>query len=250
VNYKFIKYIYNSQLIARMKVLNYILNAKKNKQKLLALLIDPDKYKETHYKNVFSKNKFDLVFVGGSLITNGDLEKTIASIKKINAHVPIIIFPGDEFQISNKADAILFLSLISGRNADLLIGKHVLAAPKIKREKIECISTGYILVESGKLTTVSYITQTLPIPNNKPEIAAATALAGEMLGMKLIYLEAGSGADSSIDAKIISAVNSQLSIPLIVGGGVYSKKQIQNHFKAGADLVVVGTFFETSVIMK
>jgi phosphoglycerol geranylgeranyltransferase len=232
-----------------MDVLNHILKAKKEKKHLLALLIDPDKYDETHYKKVFDKNKFDLIFVGGSLITNGDLEKTIASIKTINSNRPIVIFPGDEFQISNNADAILFLSLISGRNADLLIGKHVLAAPKIKREKIECISTGYILIESGKLTTVSYITQTLPIPNNKPEIAAATALAGEMLGMQLIYLEAGSGADSSIDEKIISAVNSQLSIPLIVGGGIHSKKQVQNHFKAGADMVVVGTFFEQHVAL-
>jgi phosphoglycerol geranylgeranyltransferase len=233
-----------------MKVLNDIHNAKKKKQKLLALLIDPDKYQEAHYKKVFSKNKFDLILVGGSLITNGDLEETIVSIRKINSSLPIVIFPGDEFQISDKADAILFLSLISGRNADLLIGKHVLAAPKIKREKIECISTGYILIESGKLTTVSYMTQTLPIPNNKPEIAASTALAGELLGMQLIYLEAGSGADSSIDVKIISAVHSQLSIPLIVGGGIHSKRQIQNHFKAGADIVVVGTYFEEYILMQ
>jgi phosphoglycerol geranylgeranyltransferase len=233
-----------------MDVLNHIIKAKKEKKHLLTLLIDPDKYDAAHYKKIFSKNKFDLIFVGGSLITNGDLEKTIASIKKIKSNIPIVIFPGDEFQISNQADAILFLSLISGRNADLLIGKHVLAAPKIKREKIECISTGYILIESGKLTTVSYITQTLPIPNNKPEIAAATALAGEMLGLKLIYLEAGSGADNSIDAKIIASVKAQISIPLIVGGGIHSKKQIQNHFKAGADVVVVGTFFEKSMEMK
>jgi phosphoglycerol geranylgeranyltransferase len=233
-----------------MKVLNHIFKSKKEGKHLLALLIDPDKYQEAHYKKVFSKNKFDLVFVGGSLITNGDFEKTILSVKKVNLGLPLVIFPGDEFQISNKADAILFLSLISGRNADLLIGKHVLAAPKIKREKIECISTGYILIESGKLTTVSYMTQTLPIPNNKPEIAVATAIAGEMLGMHLIYLEAGSGADTSIDGSIISAVHSQLSIPLIVGGGIHSKKQIQNHFNAGADVVVVGTFFETSDIMK
>jgi phosphoglycerol geranylgeranyltransferase len=231
-----------------MKVLDYILDAKKNGKQLLALLVDPDKYAEAHYKKVFAENKFELIFVGGSLITNGDLEKTITSIKKISK-LPIIIFPGDEFQISDKADAILFLSLISGRNADLLIGKHILAAPKIKREKIECISTGYILIESGKLTTVSYITQTLPIPNNKPEIAASTAMAGEMLGMKTIYLEAGSGADSAIDSKIISAVRTHIDIPLIVGGGVHSKKQIQNHFKAGADVVVVGTFFETTIEM-
>ncbi len=232
-----------------MNVFNHILKAKKERKNLLALLIDPDKYAELHYKKVFAKNEFDLIFVGGSLITNGDLEKTIVSIKKISK-LPIIIFPGDEFQISNKADAILFLSLISGRNADLLIGKHVLAAPKIKREKIEAISTGYILIESGKLTSVSYITQTLPIPNNKPEIAASTAMAGEMLGMKAIYLEAGSGADSAIDSKIISTVRAHIDIPLIVGGGIHSKQLIQNHFKAGADVVVVGTFFEAAVEMK
>jgi phosphoglycerol geranylgeranyltransferase len=227
-----------------VKVLDYILQSQKKRKKLIALLIDPDKFSKKHYGKVFQKNHFDLVLVGGSLITHGDLEDTVSSIKSLVKKIPVVIFPGDEFQISKKADAILFLSLISGRNADLLIGKHVLAAPKIKQAQIESISTGYILVESGKLTTVSYITQTLPIPSNKPEIAAATAIAGEMLGMKLIYLEAGSGADNIINQKIIKAVRSQITIPLIVGGGIESKEQINQHFDSGADLVVVGTHFE------
>ncbi len=230
-----------------MKVLHHILKAKLAGQKQMALLIDPDKFSKAHYKKVFEQNKFDFIFVGGSLITNGDFDKTIAAIKALAGKIPLIIFPGDEFQISKAADAILFLSLISGRNADLLIGKQVIAAPKIKKAGLESISAGYMLIESGKLTTVSYMTQSLPIPNDKPEIAAATALAGEMLGMKMIYLEAGSGANESIHMDMIAAVRQQITIPLIVGGGIHAKQQIQNHFKAGADIVVVGTYFEQHI---
>jgi phosphoglycerol geranylgeranyltransferase len=233
-----------------MKVLNQILKSKQAGKKQIALLIDPDKFSKPHYTKVFAQHTFDLIFVGGSIITKGDFEKTLTDIKELAGKIPLIIFPGDEFQISKAADAILFLSLISGRNADLLIGKHVIAAPKIRKAKLESISTGYILIESGKPTTVSYMTQTIPIPNNKPEIAAATALAGEMLGMRMIYVEAGSGAEKSVETLLIKAVSDQINVPLIVGGGIHSISQIQAFYKAGADVVVVGTHFESQVMIK
>jgi phosphoglycerol geranylgeranyltransferase len=230
-----------------MTVYQRILDNKHKGVKLLALLIDPDKYEENHYQKVFQSQTFDLILIGGSLITSGNIHQTIDSVKSLQPSIPVIIFPGDTYQISKKADAILFLSLISGRNAELLIGKHVLAAPQIKALGIESISTGYILIESGKLTTVSYITQTLPIPNDKPEIAASTALAGEMLGMKMIYLEAGSGAENSIGYEMVKSVKQHLQVPLIVGGGIQSKVDVENYFNAGADIVVVGTHFEKHI---
>jgi putative glycerol-1-phosphate prenyltransferase len=174
---------------------------------------------------------------------NGNFEPFIKKVKE-NTKLPAIIFPGDINQVSNSADAILFLSVVSGRNAEHLIGKHVLAAPIIKKAGIEPISTGYILIESGITTTAVYMSGSLPLPRNKPEIAAATALAAEYLGMKFVYLEAGSGADNSVPDKMIQAVSSVCKIPVIVGGGIKSPLAARSKVESGAKIIVTGNFFE------
>ena len=171
------------------------------------------------------------------------MDEIISSLKK-ECEIPIVLFPGNHSQISNKADGILFLSLISGRNPEYLIGQHVNAAPVLAKSKLEVIPTGYMLIENGKATSVEYISQTKPIPRNKTDIALATAMAGEMLGLKMIYLEAGSGAKHPVPVKMIKSLAATLKIPIIVGGGIRSKKQMQKAFKAGADIVVVGTAIE------
>ena len=190
--------------------------------------------------------KVDFYLVGGSLLLKNNLDEIIAIIKK-NSKKKVYLFPGNPSQISTKADGILLLSLISGRNAELLIGNHVLAAPILKQSKLTIISTGYMLIESGTQTTVSYISNTTPIPANKPAIATCTALAGEQLGLKTIYLEAGSGAQNSVSKEIIKAVKKQINIPLIVGGGIRSIEQIETAFLAGADVVVIGTAIENDI---
>lgn len=211
-------------------------------KKMLAVLIDPDKQnfsellKTLHLCN---EQEVDFIFVGGSLLTNGDIEKTARFIKE-NTSIPLIIFPGSTNQITHYADGILMLSLISGRNAEFLIGNHVVAAPYIKKANLEALSTGYILVDGGAATTVSYISNTLPIPHNKPEIAAVTALAGEYLGMKMIYLDAGSGAKQHISQEMIQQVKATISIPLIVGGGITSATTAQQIYASGADMIVIG----------
>ncbi|MCK4663504.1 MAG: geranylgeranylglyceryl/heptaprenylglyceryl phosphate synthase [Bacteroidales bacterium] len=217
----------------------------KNNKKQLAVLIDPDKYNENTIKplvKILSNVNIDLIFIGGSLISKefGDIIKHI----KEKCSVPVIIFPGSLLQISNDADGILFLSLISGRNPEYLIGNHVVAAPLLKKSKLEILPTGYILIESGNLTSVEYISNTLPIPANKVDIAVATAIAGEMLGNKLIYLEAGSGAKYYVNKNIISEVKNNINIPLIVGGGIKTNEEISEVCKAGADIVVIGTAIE------
>jgi putative glycerol-1-phosphate prenyltransferase len=174
---------------------------------------------------------------------NGNFEPFIKKVKE-NTSLPAIIFPGDINQISSEADAILFLSVVSGRNAEHLIGKHVLAAPIIKKAGIEPISTGYILIESGVTTTAVYMSGSFPLPRNKPEIAAATALAAEYLGMKFVYLEAGSGADNSVPDDMIKAVSSVCKIPVIVGGGLKSPIAARKKVENGAKIIVTGNFFE------
>jgi putative glycerol-1-phosphate prenyltransferase len=174
---------------------------------------------------------------------SGDLNTFIETIK-VETSLPLIIFPGSVNQISPLADAILFLSVISGRNAEHLIGKHVTASPLIKRAKVEPISTGYILVESGVTTTAVYMSGSLPIPKNKPEIASATALAGEYLGMKLIYLEAGSGAQEPVPDEMVKAVSKECSIPIIVGGGIRNPQTARRKVENGASIIVTGNFFE------
>ncbi|MBI1266898.1 MAG: geranylgeranylglyceryl/heptaprenylglyceryl phosphate synthase [Cryomorphaceae bacterium] len=223
-------------------MLDKIKAAKKAKQKLVAILIDPDKADDRMLQSVVISNP-DLVFIGGSLITEGGFEKRVAEIKE-KLKRPLVLFPGHPSQVTPDVDAVLFLSLISGRNADLLIGQHVVAAPRIKELGLETIATGYILIDGGKPTTASYISGTQPIPRDKGTIAAATAMAGEMLGLQCIYLDAGSGASLAVPPDLIRAVSANTEIPLIVGGGIRTKEQIRSAFEAGADLVVVGTAIE------
>lgn len=214
--------------------------------KQLAVLIDPDKQTEDSLLQLIQQAencKVDLFFVGGSLLVEDSFEKTVSTIKA-NSSIPVIIFPGNNYQISDKADAILFLSLISGRNAEYLIGQHVTAAPLIKEHNLETIPTGYILIDGGRVSTTSYITQTVPIPADKPDIAVATAMAGEMLGMRMIYLEAGSGAHTHVSADMINAVKKNINIPLIVGGGIRSGEHAEAICKAGTDVIVVGNILE------
>lgn len=218
-------------------------------KKQIAVLIDPDKTDAKKLVKTIQQAelaKVDFYLVGGSLLLKNNLDEIIAIIKK-NSKKKVYLFPGNPSQISTKADGILLLSLISGRNAELLIGNHVLAAPILKQSKLTIISTGYMLIESGTQTTVSYISNTTPIPANKPAIAASTALAGEQLGLKTIYLEAGSGAQNSVSKEIIKAVKKQINIPLIVGGGIRSIEQIETAFLAGADVVVIGTAIENDI---
>lgn len=234
--------------MALISVYEKIIFAKQQGKKQLAVLVDPDKTEGKPLELLCAnalENKVDYFFVGGSLLTNGNIHDCVRTIKS-NCNIPVIIFPGSLMQIDEQADAILFLSLISGRNPDLLIGKHVTAAPIIKEKKLESISTGYILIDSGNVTTVQYISDTKPIPADKCEIAASTAMAGEMLGMKLIFLEAGSGAQNPVSEKMIEKVRQSISVPLIVGGGIRSGEKAYLNYKAGADLIVVGNSIESN----
>lgn len=223
-----------------------ILKAKTENQKLLAILLDPDKIVWETLDDLISKinqSPATHVFVGGSLVETNNLDELITQLKE-NTHLPIVLFPGNPSQISDKADGILFLSLISGRNPDYLIEHQVQAAPILKKTNLEIISTGYILIESESETAVSRVSQTQPLDRNNPELALATAQAGEMLGKKLIYLEAGSGAKLSVPLEMIQLVSQNIKIPLIVGGGIRNQKGIQDAYDSGADLVVIGTAFE------
>ncbi len=216
-------------------------------KKMMAVLIDPDSVSEEATLIDICKRSdkagIDLVLVGGSLITNGFFESCVKIIKA-NTAIPIMLFPGNLMQISKDADAILLLSLISGRNPELLIGKHVLAAPQLKASGLEVIPTGYMLIDGGKITSVSYMSSTTPLPADKPAIAATTALAGEMLGLKLIYMDAGSGAQNPVSAAVIKAVREQVSIPIFIGGGMKTKEDVLAACQAGADIIVVGNAFE------
>ncbi len=188
-------------------------------------------------------NPPDIILVGGSLITSGNVDGCVTVLRRY-LDVPMVLFPGSQNQFTEAVDALLFLSLISGRNADLLIGQHVQAAPRIAASGVEVIPTGYILIDGGVATSASYISQTAPIPGNKPEIAATTALAGALLGLRCIYLDAGSGAIAPVSASMISAVKKSIDIPLMVGGGLRTIEAVQTAFNAGADIIVVGTMVE------
>lgn len=228
-----------------------LLNALREKHKLgkksIAVLIDPDKVDDLsklHYLiNLASENCVDYFFVGGSLITTANLSEVIRHIKK-NVNLPVVLFPGNSMQIEPSADAILFLSLISGRNPELLIGQHVMAAPILKNTRLEIIPTGYMLINSGKITSVAYISNTIPIPEDKYSLAACTAMAGEMLGLQCIYLDAGSGAEREINPKMIASVRRAVSLPLIIGGGINSPIKAMNALEAGADMIVIGNALE------
>ena len=187
--------------------------------------------------------KADLFFVGGSLLTNDSLDSCLETLKS-ESDIPVILFPGNAMQVNNKADAILFLSLISGRNAEMLIGKQVITAPILKQSSLEVLPTGYILIDSGKPTTVSYMSNTTPIPHEKNEVAACTAMAGEMLGLKCIFMDGGSGALNPISEKMIAMVRQSVDTPLIIGGGINSGKKAAANCEAGADVIVVGNAIE------
>jgi putative glycerol-1-phosphate prenyltransferase len=215
-------------------------------KKLLAVLIDPDKpdmsLLDAQLKAI-EEAKVPLIFFGGSLLTHFVLEEKLGYIKK-RTSAKIVLFPGSVQQVSAQADAILFLSLISGRNPELLIGQHVLAAPMIKQSGLEVLSTGYMLIDGGMPTTASYISGSLPIPANKPDIAACTAMAGTMLGLQHIYLDAGSGAQNAVSAAMIATVRKEVDVPIIVGGGIRDKEVAVERAKAGADVIVVGNITE------
>lgn len=213
----------------------------------LALLFDPDECREDEEleKKVrgLSDSSVDLIFLGGSLLVGDAFERTLHRIRK-NTELPIVLFPGSPMQLSENADATLFLSLISGRNPELLIGQQVLAAPHLKRMNGDVISTGYMLVDGGRATTASYMSGSEPIPWDKDDIAMATAMAGELLGMHCIYMDAGSGAEHPISETMIERVANNIEIPLIVGGGIRSTKKLRSAANAGADLIVIGSAFE------
>jgi phosphoglycerol geranylgeranyltransferase len=225
----------------------YLNDQQRNGKKLLAVLIDPDKASDDHLEALLSKSNcayIDVIFVGGSVLTDGEIHSTISSIKKLTT-LPCIIFPGSADQICNEADGILLLSLISGRNPDLLIGKHVESALQLQRAQIEIIPTAYILVDGGTETTVSYISGTRPLPADKPGLVAVTALAGEQLGKALIYMDAGSGAKNPISTEVIEKVRSFVTRPIVIGGGIKTADGVQKAWDAGADVVVVGNVLET-----
>ena len=223
-----------------------LVSAKKKGNKNFAVLIDPDKISLRNLDKVIRNSvdaEVDYFFIGGSLIVNNMLDQVLISIKN-SCDIPLVLFPGNSFQLSYKADAILFLSLISGRNPDLLIGHHVISAPFLKLSPLEIISTGYMLINGGVDTTVSYISNTKSIPADKDDIAVCTAVAGEMLGLKLIYLEAGSGARYPVSNDMIEKVSGAVSVPLIVGGGIRTPEKALSNLQSGADILVVGNAIE------
>lgn len=220
---------------------NQLKNLQKKGQKEIAILIDPDELGERTpvIINTALQNNISWFLVGGSLVSVGNTQNTVALLKEAGAP-NVILFPGNEIQLVDNADALLFMSLISGRNPEFLIGKQVAAAPWVKRSGIEAIPTGYMLVESGKLTSALYMSGSIPMPNDKPDIAAATAMAGELLGMKALYLDAGSGAQEPVPAKIIDAVKQNTNTLLFVGGGIKTPENILQTWLNGADIAVVG----------
>ena len=229
-----------------MNVYQNLQDSRRTGKKLFAILIDPDKQSKEELKQIVEKAKSakaDLFFVGGSLLTNDSLDSCLETLKS-ESDIPVILFPGNAMQVNDKADAILFLSLISGRNAEMLIGKQVITAPILKQSSLEVLPTGYILIDSGKPTTVSYMSNTTPIPHEKNEVAACTAMAGEMLGLKCIFMDGGSGALNPISEKMIAMVRQSVDTPLIIGGGINSGKKAAANCEAGADVIVVGNAIE------
>lgn len=211
------------------------------------VLLDPDAYSLPELgEQAEQTSRFaDVIFVGGSLCVRHDFDEAVGRVKQAS-RVPVVIFPGDATQVSRHADALLFISLVSGRNADLLIGEHVKAAPRVKRYGLEVIPVAYMLVESGHMTSVQFVSQSLAIPRDKPELATAHALAGEYLGMKMAFLEGGSGAVEHVPLEMIEAVSSDVSIPIIVGGGIKNPEQANAIARAGASFIVTGDVIEKS----
>ena len=219
---------------------------KREGKKSFAVLIDPDKVNEQKISELVALTaaaNVDYLLVGGSLVISNHLDEVVVRIKR-ESNIPIILFPGTPSQVSRHADALLYLSLISGRNPELLIGQHVISAPFVKQSGLEIISTGYMVIDGGAPTTVSYISNAVPIPADKNEIALCTAMAGEMLGMKLIYMDAGSGARHAIREEMIAAVASHIEVPLVIGGGIRDPEKAYRNCKAGANVIVVGNAIE------
>ncbi|MBL7866920.1 MAG: geranylgeranylglyceryl/heptaprenylglyceryl phosphate synthase [Flavobacterium lindanitolerans] len=227
-------------------IYNEILQSKKEKKKLLAILLDPDKISKDSLQSIIPKinqSPATHIFIGGSLVLTNTIDGIIRELKQ-KTTLPVLLFPGNPSQISIEAHGILFLTLLSGRNPDFLIEHQVKAAPILKKTNLEIISTGYILIDGGNQTAVASVSKTIPLPRHNSDIAVATALAGEFLGNKLVYLEAGSGAKLSVPLETISLVSKNIEIPLIVGGGIKDIQGIEDAYAAGADLVVIGTAFE------
>jgi putative glycerol-1-phosphate prenyltransferase len=225
---------------------SWLIHQKAAGKKSFAVLVDPDKMNDRSMDELLElaeKARPDLFFVGGSLVVSNYLDACIEKIK-VKSDVPVVLFPGSPSQISPKADALLYLSLISGRNPELLIGQHVISAPTVRKSGLEIISTGYMVVDGGAPTTVSYISHASPLPSDKSDIAMCTAMAGEMLGMKLIYMDAGSGAQKPISESMIRRVASSIEVPLIIGGGITDPEKAYRNTQAGADVIVIGNALE------
>lgn len=222
---------------------------KRQKRKSFAVLIDPDKMRRDDMEKIIrlaTDAKVDYFFVGGSLVVINTVDENIQQIKA-GCDIPVVLFPGAPSQVSRYADALFFLSLISGRNPELLIGQHVLSAPMIRQSGLEVIPTGYMVIDGGAPTSVSYIANTLPIPSDKNDIALCTAMAGEMLGLKLIYMDAGSGAKKPVNESMIARVAQNISVPLVIGGGIRTPEKARANCEAGADVIVVGNAIEKDI---
>lgn len=230
-----------------MKFKKIVQRLNKPGKPLLAILIDPDKFNPELIK-LASEKKVACFLVGGSKLHKGDITQTIVAIKKIS-DIPVILFPGDETQLSKKADGLLLLSLLSGRNPDYLIEKHITAAPIIKKMKLDFLSTAYLLIEGGKISSTQTVTQTQPLNILNQDYIINTAIAAEQLGFKAVYLEAGSGASSSVPAHLIKRLKKQISIPVIIGGGIDSKQKTMKAIKTGANMIVIGNALEKNVYL-
>ncbi len=233
----------------RQELYNTFIDKKQLGKKSFAVLIDPDKVTPSNLHKLIDTAvmaKVDYFFVGGSLVISNHLDECIQEIKS-GSNIPVVLFPGSPSQVSIYADALLYLSLISGRNPELLIGQHVISAPLVKKSGLEIMPTGYMVIDGGAPTTVSYISNANPIPADKNEIAMCTAMAAEMLGMKLIYMDAGSGAKNPISEGMIRTVAKHIESPLIVGGGITTPEKAFQNCQAGADVIVIGNAIEKNV---
>ena len=232
----------------KSSVYDYLLDVRKRKGAGFLVLVDPDRISRPNMRDLvkaYEEAGVDAILAGTSLMMSDGFDEFVGIIKD-SVSIPVIIFPGEKSQVSRRADAILFLSLLSGRNPDLLIGEQIKSAPIIRAMGIEAIATAYLLVDSGRITSVEYMSNTRPIPSDKPEIAVAHALAAEIFGMKLVYLEAGSGAEKSVPDDMVRTVSSSIDIPVIVGGGIRSSETVARKVEAGASFVVVGNHFENT----
>ncbi len=236
----------NDNQLRTNAIYNSLTSRKLQGKKSFAVLVDPDKVNDSNMEQLIELSvaaEVDYFFVGGSLVISNYLDECLQLIKR-SCNIPTILFPGSPSQVSKYADALLYLSLISGRNPELLIGQHVVSAPIVKKSGLEVMPTGYMVIDGGAPTTVSYISNASPIPADKNEIAMCTAMAGEMLGMDLIYMDAGSGAKRPITESMIEKVAQSISVPLIVGGGIIEPEKAYLNCKAGADIIVAGNAIE------